>query len=486
MLTGAKAGSLFSRQRWPITKFPKGMSTKAEVSRTESLDLNHHLVEVIQNLKGPPENMVECLSNFCSCMVDLAIPFEFLHRLWDTITALSLRPFGLAKHGSTYCHPIQYESLYERLGNKTHIYVSQDVNHKLPFLISQAAILSLESGSDQKTNPLVAFPTERTLMYAGVPVKLTSDLLGPERFTGFGDVMVEPFAANSIATSPVPDGPDVKMAVKRITEVFNFGDLSAWGGRTTNYFGDWQAKPDSVDFFKKHPCLETLGEKFMTHSWFWSPLDVGSDDVPVSRFLPTADAGVYDDEGHLGLLRRGVKKMVIVDSSAVHDNLTGVQMTNINEMSYLQAAFGVPGSMTPVDPPGSPNPFEQENFVKVFESSGYSGLWRAIQECYAAKEPAVFRGEFMVVDNPHFGIIGGWKVQIVWIIALPSATFRAGLPPQTAKHLKEYFPNYLAGEPMSQFELSALSQYGSWLINELALTEIENMLHGDPCTDTMV
>lgn len=89
------------------------------------------------------------------------------------------------------------------------------------------------------------------------------------------------------------------------------------------------------------------------------------------------------------------------------------------------------------------------------------------------------RGNFTVVDNPHFGIKGGRKVEIVWVIAMPSEKFRSSLPYSTAKHLPAYFPNVISSEPRSHFELSALAQYSSWLLDVVAMKEIRAMLEDD-------
>eukprot|EP00413_Alexandrium_margalefii_P010206 CAMPEP_0204535666 /NCGR_PEP_ID=MMETSP0661-20131031/13877_1 /ASSEMBLY_ACC=CAM_ASM_000606 /TAXON_ID=109239 /ORGANISM="Alexandrium margalefi, Strain AMGDE01CS-322" /LENGTH=66 /DNA_ID=CAMNT_0051542161 /DNA_START=8 /DNA_END=205 /DNA_ORIENTATION=+ len=63
----------------------------------------------------------------------------------------------------------------------------------------------------------------------------------------------------------------------------------------------------------------------MPHADTWSPLGRKDDrGVPISDALAVGDAGIYDDLGHLPLLRRGIRKLVIYDSSAVHDNATGV------------------------------------------------------------------------------------------------------------------------------------------------------------------
>ena len=41
------------------------------------------------------------------------------------------------------------------------------------------------------------------------------------------------------------------------------------------------------------------------------------------------DAGIYDDLGHLPLLRRRVPKLLMFDSAALHNNRTGVEAEDL-------------------------------------------------------------------------------------------------------------------------------------------------------------
>lgn len=148
-------------------------------------------------------------------------------------------------------------------------------------------------------------------------------------------------------------------------------------------------------------------------------------------------------------------------------------------MVYLKAAFGAPGYMDPPfgpNPAGSPNPLMAEGFLTVFEPKEFEPFWAKVQAQLKKGEPAVIRDKFTVVDNAHFGIKGGWQVEIVWIIALPSQSFRSALPAETAAHLPEYLPNVISTEFKSRFELSVMSQYASWLVEERAMKEIQAML----------
>ena len=86
-----------------------------------------------------------------------------------------------------------------KFGNSKTIYTAKDVSRKLPFLLSQSAILAPYTGL-QADDPLKFFPLEQTPLYIGtVPAY-------PKNQTGMphdiGDVLLEPFAWDSKMVSP--------------------------------------------------------------------------------------------------------------------------------------------------------------------------------------------------------------------------------------------------------------------------------------------
>merc|ERR1712048_1176501 len=99
--------------------------------------------------------------------------------------------------------------------------------------------------------------------------------------------------------------------------------------------------------------------------------------------MPLGDGGIYDDIGHLPLLRRKVKKMLLVDHSAIPPdtaNLTGADKVTLEANVYLKAAFGAPGGLVPPNPAGSPNPVMAEDYLTVFEKSEFEPLWSKMNE----------------------------------------------------------------------------------------------------------
>jgi hypothetical protein len=385
-----------------------------------------------------------------------------------------MHPFGLASPNSEYCHATVLAKAQNELGSQTKLYSSQDLDGNLPFLLSQSAVMDLHSGSNQSVDPLFSYPLDNTPLYTGIPRGyFGANVSAGAPYKKLGDLFLEPFAFNSDALEPMPQSSTGKVKVRPRNRFFNAGSLAEWAGIATCYVAAFQIRPATPKIPK---CAVAAATKLMPQARFWSPLQEDHKHVPVGTDLLVGDAGVYDDIGHLPLLRRKVKKLLIYDSSAVHDNSTGFDKTNICEMVYLLAAFGQPGCLIPPDPPGSPNPMSPANFLTVFEPTEFDKLWTKVKELHTSNKPVVIHDTFTVVDNPWFGIVGGWKVEIVWVLAMPIDAWRNALPTRTRNALPSWLPNVYASEPMSQFELSAISQYGSWLTEHAVVDEVRKML----------
>ena len=153
------------------------------------------------------------------------------------------------------------------------------------------------------------------------------------------------------------------------------------------------------------------------------------------------------------------------------------QATDLNEMVYLRAAFGQPNNLTNgLNPPGSPNPRMPAGFLTVFDPRDFGKVWAQIERLQQAAAPVVVRETVRVVENKHWGVAGGWSVDVVFVILTPVRAWRAALPPQSAALLPSYFPNYEASEVTSQLQISAISQMASWLTAHHALPQIRAML----------
>jgi hypothetical protein len=317
---------------------------------------------------------------------------------------------------------------------------------------------------------MTAFPHENTLLYSGVPVAFSGDDVRTEDYKGLGDLFVEPAAQSSEALGQISDG---RVKVKRRTNHRNLGSLVEWEAQTTNLFSMYQTRA----WYYKHAenrCYDQAFNSVLPQQWMWSPLDKDKHGVPKTRALPLGDAGVYDDNGHLPLLRRKVSKIVIFDSWVHHDDPDG-------DMLYTKTAFGYPTAFMNIsNAHGAPNPMEREGFLTVFEPSEFPPLLAEVKRLRAAGEPTVVRGNFTVLENKHWGIEGGWKVEVVFVFSLWAQRFFEELHVESRAHMKTYFPGYDSTEPRSHFDLSLISQYASWMVEHAALKEINAMLQGEP------
>jgi len=469
------AGSAFSRLSL-LEDLPKGLDSpvaedSAEFGRSRAATA---LEEVILRLKKSEvgDLLPPCLKDMdlCSCIVNKVLPDSSLRELWNLFSStVFLHPFGLAQHGSLHCHASQLESLRARTDNGTTIYVSRDKSQELPYLLSQATILAPLTGRDG--HPVAFFPLEQTPIYSGTPASFTGERAFP--YKGLGDMYQESYSWPGAALDPVPASASGEVRIERGDHLFNAGLLAEWAAMVTTYFADFQVK----DWVRELPkCVVTVTEEALPHATVFSPLDTDDKGVPRPKLVPVGDAGIYDDLGHLPLLRRRVSKIVIYDSSAVHDNRTGPDMEDLCQMTYTRAAFGQPGCLSTPIPAGAAFPNMPPNSSAVFAVEEFEPFWSRVRALHKAGKPVVIRDKFTVVDNAYLGITGGWKAEVVWILGVPVDEWRAQLPSRTSSVLRRFFPNYYALEMVTKMEISLASQMASWLTEQVAIKEIRAML----------
>ncbi|CAJ1335879.1 unnamed protein product [Effrenium voratum] len=439
----AETGTAISRLLY-LQEYPKGHGPKE------------------RRLSNQSRSFFDCPADegWCACMVERFQPGSAYSLYPLFIAYIFLHPFELAGHGSTHCHETQLDRLKAKLGSSRTIYTAKDQSQKLPFLLSQSAVLAPYSGLEPK-DPLEFFPLEQTPLYMGtVPTSHSS-----AGMHAVGDVLVEPFAWDSTIRSPWQNQSGQEQSIEVSRALLNVGDLALWAGTATAYIADFQVRP----WADKLPrCIIAEGEKVLPHARLWSPSELDADSVPLTHEEAVGDAGVYDDLGHIPLLRRNISKIALFTSGAIHGDLC--------EMTYVLAAFGQPGCLTPPNPPGASNPKMKAGALTVFEPSEFAPFWAQIEEAFHANESAVIRGRYTVVENKQLGIRGGWKVDMVWTIFLPSKTFRGSLPSKSNEMLPWWFPNDLASEMTSKLEMSAASQFAAWLAHRSVVKEIKEML----------
>eukprot|EP00927_Polykrikos_kofoidii_P062149 TRINITY_DN5696_c0_g1_i1.p1 TRINITY_DN5696_c0_g1~~TRINITY_DN5696_c0_g1_i1.p1 ORF type:complete len:656 (+),score=53.24 TRINITY_DN5696_c0_g1_i1:50-2017(+) len=417
----------------------------------------------------------------CACLIDLAVPHTSLENLWTLLSGfLILEPFGLTGAFSTQSHETEVDAVREKL-NKLgitsrieQIYTSKDISQNLPFMVTQSAILAPFTSSLTSNSSLMVFPLEHSAIYSGTPSSHTGEAVA--EFGAVGDVLVENIGWPGKVLEPVEFAQGNALRVQRYVNTFNFGQLAELAGIVTAYAADFGAAKRTSE------CKIEAAEILLPHAMIWSPLRVDSKGVPKTTYAAVGDAGAYDDLGHIPLLRRGVKKIVIFDSSGIRDNSTGVLKANMCEMTYTIAAFGQVGCLDPPNLAGSPNLLTPAGQSAIFEPSEFAPLWEKARALHAAGKPVVVRGTFTVVDNMYLGIVGGWKVEIVWVMFLPinHNVWLNRLPHETRRMIPDYFPNYDCISTKSVFQFGAISQYSDFVTRNYVAQVVRDMVDGKP------
>lgn len=169
-----------------LSEYPKGFPGNG------SRRLGERGVSQTRSIFECPED-----EGWCACMVS-RFPGDG-HALWPLFMAyIFLHPFDLAGHDSTHCHESQLERMRAKFGKSKTIYTAKDVSRKLPFLLSQSAILDPYTGLEPK-DPLKFFPLEQTPLYTGTVTAYPKNKTG--MLHDIGDVLVESFAWDSAMVS---------------------------------------------------------------------------------------------------------------------------------------------------------------------------------------------------------------------------------------------------------------------------------------------
>merc|ERR1712217_190556 len=91
--------------------------------------------------------------------------------------------------------------------------------------------------------------------------------------------------------------------------------------------------------------------------------------------------------------------------------------------------------------------------------------------------PVVVRGNYTVVDNKHFGITGGWKVEIVWAFQTPIPEWTLALPNSTRSVMDPFVPNIRAVKGLHKLDMGTMSQYAGWYTERAEVDEVSAMLN---------
>jgi hypothetical protein len=254
-------------------------------------------------------------------------------RAWSQETSVSyLKPFGLLQEGSVMSPPVgtvAFERARQVVQRTRAKVLPMRRNAPYPIIIANCQI-----GQE-------LLPLEFTPLYSGVPAAPAED--SSEKV---GGGVVESFGIGSPAPASLSNG---RTAIKNCEEVTvtpdKFVSLSfaaGASGAAVTLAMERAHAPAVID--------EALGA---SHMQIWSPLDIHSEKNGPGI---VADGGGGGDIAVLGLLRRGVKRIIVqltpthplpeVDIDD-HDAYQKTKATYFSQESYLPYLFGLDGKLQP-------------------------------------------------------------------------------------------------------------------------------------------
>lgn len=220
---------------------------------------------------------------------------------------------------------------------------------------------------------------------------------------------------------------------------------------------------------------KTMFRRLNVQERYWTPVyseaenanDSGDINTTRAVTMDMGDGGSLDNLGICGMLQRKVRKIIVFcntnNTIPLPPNNTD-QRPNAGRLS-LEKAKVFDQSQPPsfeewVDDDilplfGQAVDEKMLNYLgthhsqnKVFHLDKLRPLLKSFQEKVQAGEPPVARTKLQVLENPFWGIEGGWEVDILWIYLDDSKLFRSSLPDDTMQELDtgrgEFarFPNF--------------------------------------------
>jgi hypothetical protein len=196
--------------------------------------------------------------------------------------------------------------------------------------------------------------------------------------------------------------------------------------------------------------------------------------------MDMGDGGSLDNTGVLGMLQRGVKRLVVFLNSnnplpIPEGPDTPLALRVQSRLSTRRESSVEPHTpSTPRDPEAPPTWDEwadddilplfgqnvDENALNylgthhgnnhVFPLNRLRGLCKKFQEKILAGDPLVVEETYPVLENAYWGIEGDWECEVLWVLLHDSANFRNLLPADTKAELDRgdkgefyRFPNFL-------------------------------------------
>jgi len=186
---------------------------------------------------------------------------------------------------------------------------------------------------------------------------------------------------------------------------------------------------------------------------YWSPIDANERS---SREYEFGDGGILENLGIMPLLMRKVEKIVVFVNSKTR--LKGGGKGQIAES--IRTVFGqTPDFLT----------------NRVFPGDRYQALVQGLVEEKTAGHPVMFKDQYRVVGNQHYGIDDGWDVEVLWVYNERVRDWETSLPVEIRRligsgslgnfpHYRTFFQNPPAVIDLSSEQVSMLAHLSCWNI----------------------
>jgi hypothetical protein len=340
-----------------------------------------------------------------------------------------LNPFGLDALRRFFSY--DQMTLSAILKRNPHMKVSDfyQVRPGRPFLIVNALILRPDN-----SRPLPSrIPIETTPLYVGVrPVFNGCGANGRDIGGGY----IEPFGFDSEAPDAPPDeAKNVRVRLGATRHRYTLSDV----------MGSTCAAPAEA--------LAGAGLNFVGFPEFrYWPL-VGVGDV-AAREYEIGDGGILENLGVMPLLARKVENIIVFVNTK--DELSGSGLGLIN--TSIPPLFG--------QTPG----FETN---RVFPSTQYQKLVQGLLAAKNAGESVMFQDRYAVMENAHYGVKGGWEVNVLWVYNERVPAWEQELPPEIRDaigsgslsnfpHYRTFFQNPPAIVDLSAKQTQLLAHLSCW------------------------
>ena len=320
-----------------------------------------------------------------------------------------------------------------------------------------------------------------TPIYSGIPQIISNN------FTKAGGYLVENYA---FGNTDFPDGINLEydkntdcpyekvVSLKKINNIKTLRDMI---GTSSTFFASIAYKTELLGTIVSALLPHDLADIIPMYN-IWEYTEESSFLDLNFKKARIGDGGLCDNTGILSLLARKVKHIISFCNieTIIYDNLIKCDNT-------ITSLFGS-GKET----------CEMYNLslntIQVFEQKEYdNNVFPQFQKTFESGGPTFARANLEVLENKKYGIIGGYNVDILFILLHPSTNFENQLKPEVKEQITklsrssplEYgefnnFPNYATAFHnlkkglihLTQSQTNLLSSYTDWCLNQQPLRSI--------------